>query len=70
MCLHLFINHCFTSSQPLKVLSDCNAFSKAAEADGLEFVDISLGSALVLAQKDKEEVCTTTTLKLGLPQTM
>ncbi len=32
-------------------------FSKAAEADGLEFVDISLGSALVLAQKDKEEVC-------------
>ncbi len=30
--------------------------SKAAEADGLEFVDISLGSALVLVQKDKEEV--------------
>ncbi len=25
--------------------------------DGLEFVDISLGSVLVLAQKDKEEVC-------------
>eukprot|EP01084_Bolivina_argentea_P023878 44596_1 len=33
-----------------------SGWMKAAEVDGLEFVDISLGSVLVLAQKDKEEL--------------